>query len=194
MKNLLFVMLGLMAFMELLFADDEKYLIEMAFEKDPIFAFYEKYPEIKNEFKEGYLECVANNPIPSLMKNIGYGKRYIEFKGIAEGKEKLGKLVAKDIEINALYFLKGVFGFVSDKQAKKMIQEAYKDCNSLSNCDAKLKKQKLIVETDLDYCQSKFNYEIFKDPNFMEKGTKWGDLYEEFEAEWELNKFRKSIK
>lgn len=194
MKNLLLTMLGLMAFVSVLFAGDEKYLVEIMFEKDPLFLFYEKYPEIKNEFKKGYLECVADNPIPALMKKAGYDMKLIELQGIAEGKEKLGKLASKEIEKNALYLLKGVFGIVSEKQAKKWIQEGYKDCNSFSDCYNKMVKQMLIVETDTEYCYSKFNDEIWENPNFMEKGTKWGDLYEDFKAEWEMKKIKERFK
>lgn len=193
MKNLLLIMLGLMAFVNTLFADDES-LMKIKAENDPLFAFHIKYPEIKNEFKEGYLECLAENTIPDMMRKTGYDMREIELHAIAEGNAKYGKLLVKEFETAGLYFLKGSFGIVSDKQGKKWMQEAYKDCNSIRECGAKSMKQKLMFETDLDYCQSKFNYEIFKDPNFMEKGTKWGDLYEEFEAELKMKKFKERVK
>lgn len=194
MKNLLFVMLGLMVFMELLLANDDKSLAEVKFEQNPLFAFYTKYPEIKNEFKEEYLKCADENVTPAMLRKTGYEMKGIEIEAAMDGNAKYGKLLAKEFEIAGIYYLKGVFSSISEKRAKKIMQETYKDCNSLSECDAKSRKQKLIFETDLDYCKSKVNYELFKDPNFMEKGTKWGDLYEEFKAEMRLKKFKESIK
>lgn len=196
MKNLLLTMLGLMAFVSVLFAGDDKTLAEMKIEKDadPIFAFYIKYPEIKNEFKDGYLKCADDNTNPAMLRKIGYNMRELELHAIAEGNAKYGKLLVREFEIAAFYYLKASFSSISEKQAKKIMQEAYKDCNSISECGAKSRKQYLIFETDLDYCQSKFNYEIFKDPNFMEKGTKWGDLYEDFKAEREMKKLKERFK
>lgn len=194
MKNLLFVMLGIMVFMELLLANDDKSLAEVRFEQDPLFAFHMKYPEIKNEFKDGYLECADENVTPSMLRKTGYDMRELEIQATIEGNAKYGKLLVKEFETAGLFYLKGAFSSISEKRAKKIMQEAYKDCNSISECSAKSKKQHLIFETDLDYCKSKFNYEIFKDPNFMEPGTKWGDLYDEFIAEMKIKKIKEGIK
>lgn len=176
-------MLGLMAFVGVLFADSKEILYPYA-ERDPFAEFIRKYPEIKNEYVDGYLECVKKEVMQNWFRSTGYHLRSYSFRSL---KGNQIKILQDELKHSSLYNFEfgGLRAYVKGdvEKIEKYVNGAYRDCHSELECKTKGNRAMLMVEADVEFCIEKAGGSQFKDENFMEPGNKWYELYQKFLTE-----------